>query len=108
MATLILPVTSDSSSSLIVTLDGTNYLLDRAWNDRDEAWYMDISLDDGTLLAAGRKLVVDWPLTGIRDTDPRMPPGVIFCTDTSGKQIDPGLNDLGARVPLCYEEATSG
>jgi hypothetical protein len=87
-----------------ISLDGTSYLLELRWNTREEAWYLDIRLEDGTDVVLGIKVVVDFIL-GRRSQHPARPPGVFFAVDTSGRRQDPGISDLGARVQLLYFEA---
>lgn len=86
---------------LQVELDGATYGLEFLWNPRSEAWSMTISSADGTVLAAGLRVVVDWAI-GKRLKDATLPPGVFMAQDTSGERRDPGLEDLGRRVLLLY------
>lgn len=105
MSTVILPVGNEPWSEQSFKLDGAVYTLTIRWNTRDGAFFMDLYDANGDLLKPAIKLVCDWPLTGLRDTDPRMPPGVLRVLDTTGAQIDPTLDDLGTRCLLLYEEA---
>lgn len=105
MSCVAIPVTNDPHSELVVKLDGANYVLTLRWNARALAWFLDVANEDGDLLAAGRKVVVDWPILGRNETDPALPQGYLWAVDTSGQQLDPTLDDLGTRVQLVYEEA---
>ena len=107
MALIAIPVTNDPWSEVTVSLDGSVYLLAFRWNTREGAWFMDISDANGDLLKPGIKLVCDWPLTSLRDTDPGLPPGMLSVFDQGGAQVDPTLDDLGTRVLLLYEEANA-
>ena len=105
MATVIIPTTNEPWSELRVKLDGAIYTLEPHLNTRDGGWYAHLYDANGMLLRPAIKLVCDWPLTGLRDTDPNMPPGVLRVLDTGGGQINPTLDDLGTRCLLLYEEA---
>lgn len=100
-----------------VELDGTTYTLAFFWDDQDDsvasdggtgAWYISIAQADGTPILAGIRVVVEWAVGGrFRYTGIGMPPGILWFEDTSGKNQDPGLNDLGSRVTLTYFDAAS-
>jgi hypothetical protein len=85
----------------VFQLDGVTFTLQFDWNSRASSWYMSIYDGGGTLLAAGRRLTCDFPPLA-RFHDRRMPAGLITVVDTSGQQLDPGIDDLGARVVLLY------
>jgi hypothetical protein len=89
-----------------IRIEGTNYEFEFRWNYREEAWYFDLRLEDGTEIVLGVKVVVDWPL-GRRSMHPKRLPGALIAVDTAGLQKDPGLNDLGSRVQLQYLDAVS-
>lgn len=83
-------------------LDGTLYLLRWRWLERPGAWYLDLGLPNGTQLAAGIRVVVDWQLLRHR-TDPRLPPGQLVAIDTSGRGRDiEEQTELGERVLVFY------
>lgn len=105
MAVVTIPVTNDPESWVAVKLDGVNYTLRLRWNVRSGAWFMDILDAEDNFLAAGRKLVVEWALNLLRDTDPNLPQGMLFCRDTTGQKADPTLESLGTTVLLLYSEA---
>lgn len=110
MATQEIPCRSDAEHfDLQVRLDGINLTLEFRWNARNAAWYCDVLTGDGEMIAAGRKVVVEWPLflRGYRDTDPLLPRGELFAVDTSGAGQRPGRYDLGGRVRLYYLEVES-
>lgn len=85
-------------------LDGRFYIFTKVWNGREGSWYLSIFTEAGEPIATGAKCLIDMPLFK-RSADPRLPPGVLKCEDTSGKRIAPGLLDLGERVRLRYYEA---
>lgn len=88
-----------------VVLEAVTYTLRIRWNDRLEAWFMTL-LDEGaeTILIAGMRLVVSWPINAYRSGSKI--PGVFILFDTTGQDLDPQLNDLGVRVKLYYLTST--
>lgn len=90
-------------------LDGVIYTLVFRWNVRASAWYLDIwdeQGDQGTLFAAGVRVVCNYPLCAYFTG--RQPPGHLVAVDTSGQGLDPGIDDIGgptARVRLYYMTA---
>jgi hypothetical protein len=106
MSLLVLPARTDLLEyDFAIELDGTTYTLGLRWNDRDSAWYLDVLDAEENPIAMGRKVVVGFPLLG-RSKLENQPPGVLFAMDTSGADAEPGVNDLGGRVQLLYQEAT--
>jgi len=102
MATSIVPTRTDGKQrySVRVLLDGLNFTLEFFWNPRELAWYLLIYDASGNQLLI-RKVVVGQPLTQIF-VNPALPRGELFAIDTTGKDQDPGLTDLGSRVVLIY------
>ncbi len=109
MATLELPTFDDEDYEYQIRLDGVYLTLTFRWNDRTEAWYLDIATEDGEPIASGRKIVIGASLfqRGVRDSDDRLPLGRLWAKDTSGAGVRPGRNDLGTRVKLYYDEQPS-
>ncbi len=87
-----------------VELDGRTFTLEFRWNAREEAWYLSVADADENSLATGVKLVVGWPLL-TRYASADMPPGQLMADDTSGRDQEAGLTDLGRRVLLFYFNA---
>lgn len=99
-----LPLRSDLPHfDVQVTLDELTYTLEFRWNGRDSAWYMDVRDENGEPIQNGVKVVVDMPL-GKRTRNQDFPKGYFFAVDSSGEQLDPGLEDLGDRVQIYYFE----
>lgn len=93
---------SDPSQRFSTTLSGTQVIMDLRWNQREEAWYLDVyAEDDETPIARGLKIVTSWPL-GRRATDDRMPVGVLMAVDTLGDEAEATLDTLGAAVELRF------
>ena len=86
------------------TLDGRDYNLRFAWNQREERWYLDLADGDGTAILSGLKLVTNWPLLLAYHADPRVPPGELIVLTSQADTSPPGLRDMGAglRCELTY------
>lgn len=108
MTRLVLPLTGSAEIpdyEQRTSLDGRDYIFRFRWNQREAAWYFDISDHDDALIVAGLKAIIGWPLLRLV-TDARRPPGeLMFFSTTPGG--DPGLDDLGPqkRVQLVYFDA---
>lgn len=90
---------------LQATLDGVTYTLEFRWNVRLAAWFMNVLDVEGVIpYLVGVRLVADWPLAQAQVD--RQPPGFFLAVDTAapetGGGTDPGFDDLGNRVQLCY------
>lgn len=106
VATLVLPTRTDVPLySFTTQLEGVTYGFTFRWNGRDSAWYFDLSDSDGNPLLSGRKVVLGAFLLA-RFRTPGLPPGEMQAVDTSGANVDAGLDELGARVQLLYIEST--
>jgi len=102
MATSIIPTRTDGTQRYTVRLllDGLNFGLEFFWNPRELAWYVLLYDANGNQLLV-RKLVGGQPLTQSFGNQ-ALPRGELLVIDTTGKDQDPGLTDLGARVLLTY------
>lgn len=86
---------------LQVTLEGTTYTLEFAWNVRLGAWFMSILDETGTIpILMGIRVVANLLLGS--NAPLTTPPGAFMAYDTSGQGLDPGFVDLGDRVKLIY------
>lgn len=87
---------------LQVQLDDVTYTLEFRWNQRAQAWFMNVYDEAGTtLLMAGQRVVVTWPIGAYFSGVPW--PGALMFFDTVGPEYgEPGINDLGSRVQLFY------
>lgn len=85
------------------TLQGRFYYFRKVYNQREDDWYLSILDENKDPIVSGCKVFVDCPLFK-RSQDARLPPGVVMAIDTSGKRLNPGLNDFGVRVRLYYFE----
>lgn len=85
------------------TLDGTDYLFEFRFSQRESCWYFSVSKPDGTLLVAGVKVVCNRSLLS-RFADARLPKGRLFAVTTGADASPPKLDELGEgkRVRLVY------
>jgi hypothetical protein len=86
-------------------LEGAVYTLELRWSAREERWYLDVYDEDHDAIYTGVAVVLNFPLA-IRCADARMWPGALFATDTSGANLEPGVDDFGDRVKLIYFDST--
>lgn len=87
-----------------VTLDGRNYVFNFEYSQREERWYFDISLNDGTPIAKGIKVVCGVSLLRKKRWNPNTPAGELFARASGKDASPPKLEELGIgkRVQLCY------
>lgn len=91
---------------LRVSLEGSDYLLDFAWNERAEAWALSVSSADDVPIVSGIRLVSNRPLLRrFRATD-GLPPGDLIALDLTKQIACANFTQLGADVPLYYVEST--
>lgn len=87
--------------TLQIPLDGIDWLLSFDWNQYVRAWYYSIAQADGTILLAGRKILIDRSLL-IGYRNPLLPPGDFIALDTTGSHTEAKIDDLGTRVLFYY------
>lgn len=110
MAVLLIPTPSGAPySSSKVRLEGRDFVLQLAWNQRQGRWHLSILDEESTPLAMGLKLVANWPLTRAYKWDPRLPPGDFRAMSLTGDRSPPGFDELGIgkRCELTYFESGS-
>lgn len=88
-----------------VELDNVTYTLNLFYNDRDGGWYLTIGDASNNPILGCQRCVVNYPIGWKQCYNTSMPPGSIQFQDTSGQGLDPGLNDMGARVTMLYFDA---
>lgn len=98
-----LPVQQDGSwFEFSIELDLVTYGFEFRWNERESCWYCTLRDGEGTVLVAGRKVVLGMLFHKFR-SKPGVPQlGDVYVTDTDGTELDAGLEDLGRRVKLTY------
>ena len=77
MGKLLVTFPAQADTIQTVTLDDVQYRVRLYWRDRLAAWYLDLSLLDGTALALGRRVSTQWsPIANIKREG--MPPGYLL------------------------------
>lgn len=80
-----------------VTLDAVQYRVRLYWRDRLAAWYLDLSLLDGTALALGRRVSTQWsPIANIKREG--MPDGYLLVRGPAEHTRE----QLGSDVEIVY------
>ncbi len=89
--------------TMSTTLDGTDYVFEFRYSQRESCWYFSIFLTDGTLLTAGVKVICQRSLLS-RFSDVRLPAGSLVAFANTADQSPPDLLELGIdkRVTLVY------
>lgn len=90
---------------LQIPLEERTYTFEFRWSVREERWYLDILTEERDPIYMGIAIVINWRLASRCAADERLP-GALYALDTSGAQLDPGLEDLGERVKLIYFESS--
>lgn len=104
MATLVIPTPDDLKAfSLQVQLDGATFTIRLIWNVRDSEWYLDLYDSSQEPVISGHRLVAN-SLVLLNCVRENRPLGELMALSTQD-DLDPGLNDLGNRVTLLYQEA---
>ena len=107
MSVEVIRTFEDPFYNMTVTLDGSDFLFEFRYNQREDCWYFDISLTDGTMLVRGTKVVCNVLLLK-RFADSRLPKGQILAWPNTDSRLAPGLLELGEdkRVTLLYFSAS--
>lgn len=103
---ITLPQTNGAEFTLSVSLFGVQYGMRFFFNIRDQSWALDFNAPDGSPIMQGMRCITGFDLLAVV-TDSRKPPGYLMLIDTAiagGVGNEPGLNDLGRRVKLVYND----
>lgn len=105
MAVKVIPIDGTLGKQAFgLVLDGEEFTFELLNNTRANRWTLNVYAADGDLLAAGVRMVANWPLL-MRNTDPRLPPGTLFLLDQSGANSEADFEALGTTHALLYKEA---
>lgn len=106
MTASLIPLRNDAPFfDVRVILSEDEYVLSFNWNERESAWYMSLFDSLSVPIKEGVRLSVGNALLRSLTYSPRRPPGDFIVLDTSNKDIDPGLTDLGQRVIVVYDDS---
>jgi hypothetical protein len=100
-----LPQTNGAEFSFNTVLFGVSYTFRFFFNIRDQSWSIDMLAPDGSPIMQGQRAITGYDLMAIV-TDNRKPPGYLLLIDTAtgGAGTEPGINDLGRRVQMVYND----
>lgn len=104
MSFLTLPTFDDPFYDMLIDLEGVGYRVEFRFNQRNNCWYFDLSLEDGTELLKGIKIVPSIPLLS-RFANRKIPAGILMAVNNAiDNDLPPGLIELGPteRVQLNY------
>lgn len=91
----VIPMKDYPDYSEELLFNGEPYIVRFRWNSRAKFWVMSVSLRDGTVIVAGMKIVINFPLN-IRYSSPLLPAGAFIAFDANEKTqfMNPGQNDF--------------
>lgn len=84
-------------------LDGTVYTLGFHYNERFEAWTMDILTSGEEPILMGIPVHINWPILK-QYVDSRLPPGTLFAINIEEENTPPDGENFGSTIQLLYEE----
>ena len=108
MAIQVIPTSSDTAYYEQRTrLDGKDYTLKFAWNQREGRWYLTLLDESDETIVNSIKVLANWPMLRDHREDDRVPPGELIACDLTGDNTPPGFDELGIglRCELTYFDA---
>jgi hypothetical protein len=101
---LIIPTREDPYYQQRTRIEGRDYVLNFAFNEREARWYLTIADEAGSPIATGIKLVANRRLLRPYRYDDRCPPGELVVSDISGDGSPPTQLEIGEgkRCELLY------
>lgn len=87
----------------LISLTDVEFRIVQRWDDRLEAWFIDLYDADDVQLARGKRLVANYYLFDDQ-LDRRFPAGRLMLLDDAGTGVACGFEDLGDRCQLVYFE----
>lgn len=85
-------------------LEGVQVVLYFDWNERDSRWQLSISDSSQNPILMSCPMNINEELIS-RFSIATLPPGRLMLWDSSKKNIEAGINDLGDRCRLLYQES---
>lgn len=106
MAYLEVPLRTDIYAyTQKTTIEGVVYTLGLRYNARMERWVLDIMDAAGTMLLAGVKMLVNYPVTRrFIGRVAGLPEGHFMVVDETGQARNPTQDNLGDDIKLIYVE----
>jgi hypothetical protein len=99
MSILAVPISNNADAEQVTSFEGVEYTIRTRYNQREDAYYIDIGDTSGALLLAGVKLV---PQRGLirRYRNPELPPGELYVYSADGET--PRRDAFGDSATLWY------
>lgn len=108
MATVKIPFRDSPSFTQSITLNGVEYILRFDWNTRGAFWSMSIYDNTETLILAGIRMVIGWPLLDSHTAITNIPDGqfVVYDSNPLTHLQEPGRYDFvsGRNLELLFIE----
>lgn len=102
----VIPIRSDITDYIQKTeLEGTVYTFGFHYNERFEAWTMDILTSAEEPILMGIPVHINWPLLR-QYKDSRLPPGILFAINIEEENTPPNESNFGSAIQLLYEESS--
>lgn len=89
-----------------ITLSGVIFTLEVKYNVRMDRWILNINDASGVQVLQGMILLINRNITGQYRTL-KIPVGVFFATDDTGKETQPNRNSFGVDHTLFYADPTT-
>jgi len=90
--------TKEPNYEMIVSLDGTNYVLVFDWIQRWGRWTISVLTENRQPILMGHGLVTNYPV-GVRVKDSRMWPGLMVVI-SDGSHTEPNLENMNLKGPI--------
>lgn len=98
-----LPIDSEDKNYFVgCELSGVLYRFRVLWNERGQFWTIGIFDSSDNPIVQGVKIVSDYPLFA-RFSNPLLPPGQIYCINTSDDKTEPNDSNLGTQFLIVYD-----
>lgn len=111
MATLVIPLEPGQDVPPTVqalVLDGVTYQLQTRWNGRAGLWFLSLADSDGEAIADSLPIANSGlPINAAVYRQTGQPPGSLWAIALADPQTDAGATELGGRVVVTYDEATT-
>lgn len=87
-----------------VPLDGTDYLFEFKYNQREDSFYLKILSGDGTHILGPFKIISNYPMFAFHRYAVGLPAGDLWAIAFKNEQASPGMNRLGSDISLVYDD----
>jgi hypothetical protein len=88
-----------------IELEEVTYRLEFEFNDRSRIWYMNIRDSEANPIVMGLTVTIGSDILAPYHHK-SCPPGALIAYDSTGKDLDGNVEDLGERIQLVYFDST--